>query len=288
MSCCAPCLFCCVSNAQKVDIVMSQLGSVSLLSQIEETDSPQLIVGRIVPVKDEFFLAPATGKSCIYYQTIIEELIEKMDGVMIEGEKAENDKVWVNRCMETKAADFVLVDPAFPGIQLYVPGGHFKVKALASEDDLNGSLFGKALALSKDSLTPAIKEMCARNNFSLDGKRLENIRIREASFQYAEQAVVLGIVKDVTDPTTHKINKVMLPVDAALLTDTYFSSKNFSTWTRQSLLDLCKVPTIVLTEDEKYFKGIQVGKLKKKMECAAYVDVQHIVPSSSTSMSISR
>lgn len=54
--------------------------------------------------------------------------------------------------------------------------------------------------------------MCARNNFSLDGKRLENIRIREASFQYAEQAVVLGIVKDVTDPTTHKINKVMLPV----------------------------------------------------------------------------
>lgn len=77
-------------------------------------------------------------------------------------------------------------------------------------------------------------------------------------------------------------------MDAALLTDTYFSSKNFSTWTRQSLLDLCKVPTIVLSEDEKYFKGIQVGKLKKKMECAAYVDVQHIVPSSSTSMSISR
>ena len=136
---------------------MSQLGSVSLLSQIEETDTPQLIVGRIVPVKDRFFVAPATGKSCIYYQTFIEELVEKVDGIMIEGEKAENDKVWINRCTETKAADFVLVDPAFPNLQLYVPGGHFKIKALASEDDLNGAKFGKALALSKDTLTPAIK-----------------------------------------------------------------------------------------------------------------------------------
>lgn len=206
---------------------MSQLGAVNTINRLEEGESPQLVCGRVLPVKEDFFIAPAINKACVYYQTVIEELVDKTEGNMLEGQADNNDRVWVSKCIETRAADFCIVDPAFPDLKVYVPGGHFKLKARALEDDLNGKADGTGLVLSEFTLTPQIQvrlvelilslltkyqDLFTRNKFVVGNRHLNRIRIREASFEYAEQVVALGIVKDVTDPTTEKVNKVMFPV----------------------------------------------------------------------------
>lgn len=191
---------------------MSELGSVNILSQIEDTEYPQLVVGRVLPVKEDYFIAPAIRKACVYYQTVIEELVEKTEANMLEGQADDNDRVWVSKAIETRATDFRLVDPAFPDLSLYIPAGHFKLKARALEDDLNGKAEGTAMILSEANLTPEIQELFKRNNFSVGKRPLSRIRIREASFEYAEQVVALGTVKNITDPKTGEVNKVMFPV----------------------------------------------------------------------------
>ena len=64
-------------------------------------------------------------------------------------------------------------------------------------------------------------------------------------------------------------------MDTASLTDSYFESKHITGWTKQSLLDVCVEPCIIVSSDENHFKGVQVGKLKRKMVCAEYVDILH-------------
>lgn len=66
-------------------------------------------------------------------------------------------------------------------------------------------------------------------------------------------------------------------LDSSALTDSYFESRHITGWTKQSLMDVCHEPCIIVSSDENHFRGVQVGKLKRKMVCADYVDIQRVL-----------
>jgi hypothetical protein len=117
---------------EQVDIVMKNYGKIVSLGQLEEGDAPQLITGRILPVAN-FLTAPISGKPCVYYEARVEQLVEKTDENGLSGEM-EDGKVWDFRCGEIVASDFILYDPAFPSIELYVPGTQVSIKVHATEE----------------------------------------------------------------------------------------------------------------------------------------------------------
>lgn len=118
-------------------MVMTDFGKISLLSQVEKSNFPQFICGRILPVKDDILTAPITGKKCVYYQIVVEELLDRTDENGMAASQSEKGKVWVGQIYETKSADFTIIDPSSPSLSLYIPGGTISVKANITEDDLN-------------------------------------------------------------------------------------------------------------------------------------------------------
>ena len=111
---------------------MKNYGKISSLGQLEESDVPQFISGRILPVTN-FLTAPVSGKACVYYEARVEQLVERTDENGLAGE-VEDGKVWEFRGGETVAADFTLFDPAFPDVELYVPGTQVQIKVHATEE----------------------------------------------------------------------------------------------------------------------------------------------------------
>ena len=111
---------------------MKNYGKINSLDQIEDTEFPQFISGRILPVS-EYLTAPISGKPCVYYDARVEQLVEKTDENGLMGD-IEDGKVWEFRCGDRMAADFTLFDPAFPSIELYVPGTQVQINVHATEE----------------------------------------------------------------------------------------------------------------------------------------------------------
>jgi hypothetical protein len=116
----------------QVDIVMRNFGKINLLAQLEDSELPQLVMGRILPVS-KLLTAPISGKPCVYYDVRVEQLVERTDENGLAGE-VEGNKVWEYRCGESVAADFTLSDPNCPSVSLYVPGTQVPIKVHATED----------------------------------------------------------------------------------------------------------------------------------------------------------
>lgn len=114
---------------------MSNFGPLNRLNQIETSEFPQFLCGRILPV-ESFLNGPVSGKECVYYEAVVERLEDKTDdnGLIGVPDTEDSLKVWVPVYFERKSADFVLMDPAFPSASLYVPGSVIPVKVLATED----------------------------------------------------------------------------------------------------------------------------------------------------------
>lgn len=111
---------------------MKNYGKINSLDQIEDSDVPQFISGRIMPVSN-FLTAPISGKPCVYYDARVEQLVERTDENGLAGD-IEDGKVWEFRCGATVAADFTLYDPAYPSIELYVPGTQVQIRVHATEE----------------------------------------------------------------------------------------------------------------------------------------------------------
>lgn len=111
---------------------MRNYGRISSLDQIEGTDVPQFISGRILPISGSL-IAPISGKSCVYYDARVEQLVERTDDNGLAGD-LEDGKIWELRCGERMASDFTLFDPAFPSLELYIPGTQVQINVHATED----------------------------------------------------------------------------------------------------------------------------------------------------------
>lgn len=122
-------------------MVMSNFGALQRLDQIEQSNFPQFIGGRILPLKHHVLTAPISGKPCVYYEAYVEELQEKTDdnGMIGIVDPEEPRKVWMPLYREVKAANFAIVDPQFPGVLLHVPGAVVPINVLANEDTMTRS-----------------------------------------------------------------------------------------------------------------------------------------------------
>jgi hypothetical protein len=213
---------------------MKNYGKINSLAQIEESEYPQFISGRILPVAS-LLTAPISGKSCVYYDVRVEQLVEKTDENGLVGE-IEGNKVWEYRCGETVAADFTLYDPAYPSLDLYVPGTQVPIKVHATEDvktrrskvikhsklpqhtkvKQTGNILKTTLCAYAEYFPLFVfpQEFLANHKFSAidaNGNLSKNMRFREASFEFGEQIAVLGIVKKFVDETGAE-RKVLFPV----------------------------------------------------------------------------
>ncbi len=109
---------------------MSTFGALQRLDQIESSEFPQFFAGRILPIVNHVLIAPISGKPCVYYDAVVEELQEKNDdnGMFGIPDADEPRKIWVTLYREAKAEDFILIDPQFPGLQLHVPGATVPIR----------------------------------------------------------------------------------------------------------------------------------------------------------------
>jgi hypothetical protein len=114
---------------------MSSFGALNRLNGIEQSEFPQFLCGRILPV-EKSLKGPISGKECVYYEAIVEKLEDKTDDNGLIGVPDEDDslKMWIPLYFERKSADFVLIDPDFPSASLYIPGASLTVKVQAVED----------------------------------------------------------------------------------------------------------------------------------------------------------
>eukprot|EP00428_Durinskia_dybowskii_P077729 CAMPEP_0170358014 /NCGR_PEP_ID=MMETSP0117_2-20130122/2010_1 /TAXON_ID=400756 /ORGANISM="Durinskia baltica, Strain CSIRO CS-38" /LENGTH=312 /DNA_ID=CAMNT_0010612211 /DNA_START=38 /DNA_END=976 /DNA_ORIENTATION=- len=253
--------YCCLTTADKVDIVMKTYGKISSLGQIEDTDSPQFITGRILPVT-EYLTAPISGKPCVYYEARVEQLVERTDENGLAGE-VEDGKVWEFRGGDTVAADFTLFDPAFPSVELYVPGTQVSIKVHATEE----IRAGRSKVIRQTKLPEHTKEFLRKHNCSkldVNGKIDKSVRFREANFEFGEQIAVLGVVKQVVD-SRGEPRKVLFPVNYDVFTEEFCKSKGWSDWDRRSWRDLTKKPSIILTDMPDYFQNMKVDQMSAKI-----------------------
>jgi len=188
--------YCCLTTADKVDIVMRNFGKVTPLSQIEASDIPQLVMGRILPVS-KLLTAPVSGKPCVYYDVRVEQLVERNDENGLAGE-VEGNKVWEYRCGETIAADFTLIDPNAPSVSIYVPGTQVPIKVHATED----VRAGRSKVIKHTKVPQHTLDFLEKHKFSCSdakGNLNKTVRFRESSFEFGEQIAVLGIVRKFED-----------------------------------------------------------------------------------------
>ena len=127
--------FCLLSTTDKVKLVIADFGNASRLGDIRDSDMPQMLCGRILPIEPSL-VAPVTGKVCVYYEAIIEELVERSDDNGLSGtpDPEYPGKMWIELYRHAEHADFSLVDPDFPSNSVYVPGSRIQVKMVAQED----------------------------------------------------------------------------------------------------------------------------------------------------------
>jgi hypothetical protein len=182
---------------------MSNFGQLQRISQIEDSKFPQLICGRILPVT-QVLQAPVSGKPCVYYEVLAEQLVDKTDenGMIGVPDTVDNHKVWVPLCREIKSADFTLVDIEFPSISVYVPGSQMKINVFATEDAFQQSAakgMRSKMVVRHDKLPSYTKEFLARNGIDIEDIGRRQVRYREANFEYGEQIAVLGLVRNTED-----------------------------------------------------------------------------------------
>lgn len=208
-----PLCFCCLSTAEKVNIVMSNFGALNRLNNVEQSEFPQFLCGRILPV-EKTLQGPISGKECVYYEAVVEKLEDKTDENGLIGIPDPNDrmKVWIPLYFEKKSADFVLLDPAFPTVSVYVPGSKNHVKVLATEDTsiktanlLNQQKKAK-VTVQNSQLPPQIEEFLKRGKVELSNDSGVVYRYRESSFEKGEQVAVLGVVEQITAENNEPIN----------------------------------------------------------------------------------
>ena len=91
----------------------------------------------MVPVAEPMF-APVSGRKCMYYSVKADELVHKTRMVQDQDgrEHPQHYTEWEYRYTDTRANDFLLVDPGNPTIYVYIPFSqtHHKIH---SEKDAN-------------------------------------------------------------------------------------------------------------------------------------------------------
>jgi len=236
---------------------MRNFGKMSLLSELEDSELPQLVMGRILPVS-KLLTAPISGKHCVYYEVRVEQLVELTDENGLSGE-VEGNKVWEYRCGETVAADFTLSDPFSPSNTLYVPGAQVQIQVHATED----VRAGRSKIIKHTRVPHHTLEFMARHQFSCtDSKGMLNktVRFRESSFEFGEQIAVLGIVRTFAEEAG-EVHKVLYPMGSEVFTREFCKAKGWSDRDRRSWQDLTKKPSVILTDMPDYFQGIKIVEM---------------------------
>ncbi len=83
---------------------------------------PQLVAGRILPIGNPL-IAPTSGKPCVHYKVVAEELEHKTRQVTDENGHSHTQHYteWEYRYTDIKNLDFLLVDPANQSVFVYIP-----------------------------------------------------------------------------------------------------------------------------------------------------------------------
>lgn len=125
-------MFCCLSEADKVDRVLTKFKSknISSLSRLEPGPFPQSFSGVVAAHGDTLRTALSGGKECVYHQVTCYEEVQKTRTVEKDGRKhIETYYEWEHRFTQEESVDFILRDPKGDAKKIIVPIKNTKFKS---------------------------------------------------------------------------------------------------------------------------------------------------------------
>ena len=161
---------------------------------------------------------------------------------------------------EKICSDFLLADPQ--GAPAFVPGSKYKTKFYSVEDisdqDTSHGRGIKSFFTGDMGRKDTIEEMLRRHGqqsmFGGDDKG--KFRYHESSFSVNEQVAILGTAQ----PYNHQGVSITIlnPPDTSILTEDYFAANEWTDNEKKSWEALTAQPSVIGSDDPKYFKGITV------------------------------
>jgi hypothetical protein len=155
-------------------------------------------------------------------------------------------------------SDFILADPQ--GTPAFVPGSRYKTKFYSVVDESNQDSGGgmKGFFTGDMGRSDTIEAMLRRHNQHgrFGGSDPAKFRYHESSFTVNEQVAILGTAQ----PYNHQGCAITLlsPPSSTILTEEYFEANQWSENEKKSWEALTAQPSVVGSDDPKYFKGISV------------------------------
>jgi hypothetical protein len=157
------------------------------------------ITARVKP-SNEILKCPVTGKNCMHYHIVAEELVATG--------KDDNDKPikqWVYRFSESKSVDFFLADPQSSELTVFVPGKNIEIKrhVIMEGDTIDDPT--KLVFSQNESIPKGIQAIATAKKFNLyqpSGlfhfvrRAKKEIRYSLFSIEMNEQIAMLAVVVD--------------------------------------------------------------------------------------------
>jgi hypothetical protein len=157
------------------------------------------ITARVKP-SNEILKCPVTGKNCMHYHIVAEELV-----AIGKDDDDKPIKQWVHRFSESKSVDFYLADPQSPEVTVFVPGKNIEIKkhVLMEGDNIDDPT--KLVFSQNESIPKGIQAIATAKKFNLyqpSGlfhfvrRAKKEIRYSLFSIEMNEQIAMLAVVVD--------------------------------------------------------------------------------------------
>lgn len=262
--------------------------SVHMLHLLQSSTFPQMVLGRVTAATGIYqvcyFLnlihlhvviafpvvqSPLNNRTCVYYEVTCEE--EYQNWSQDKDGNRNKSTSWKTRFTEIRAIDFLLTDPQFSGVTVYVPALQVPVKLHSDANQVNLNQGQQGLfSFGQSQVPPSILALCQRNNFNpiintasnimhQDGPT-GNVRYHEKSFDLNEQIAVLGLVSDSVFNSIPV--KMMQPISQQSISEQFFKQENWDDWDQKAWKKLTEKPAIILTDDSALFQNQQVATLR--------------------------
>jgi hypothetical protein len=244
------CCFCCLNEGEQVKLIMQKFEPVPL-SRVEPGPHPQLICARVQPA-DRMVFAPISGRPCVRYECKVEELVHTDDS-----------SHWEHRFTETMSTNFFLTDPSIPDASIYVPGQTTPIRDHSIEDGAMMSGMGAASVFQHENIPPGVKDMLARHGMQIEREFMgivskREMRYAESKVELNEQIAILGVVTEGLDWNGRPV-KQLQPVRYEHLNESYFEKNGWSDWDKKAWEALTRSPALILTDDNRFFKGVNIA-----------------------------
>lgn len=247
------CCFCCLSEEDKVGRVLEKFTAAPV--KAAQDGMLQKLVGRVVLAGTMPFVAPGSGRPCVWYRVRVEEELVRMreerddDGTV----RMVRQLYWKQIARAERFQDFYLQDGQS---KMFVNGAARGTCRIQSTNT-----GGRSNIFQQPP--PGIQMLIAQSLSGFRGwgafeGRTGRFRYQEEAFHVNELVAALGLVSAGVNPWTRQPVKILTPFNSTTLTEEFFVKNEWSDWDKRSWADLTKTPCVLLSDHPSFTGGVMV------------------------------